>query len=214
MLCILFLYLSLLFNDYKTNSQRYNAISFAKNWNYVKYAMIIIAATMVSGIVFSFFAFYDLAKIKIPNSCPFIPEHHQSDNWLCTEQFNRRNTALIMILTLIPTFLLIRCGCIAAYAYKRVSVNEECQNESNVQIYQILRDVVITDARDAFDSQYERKQLRDYHLSIADNCIDYRTFLDISDEELLQLGVKAMGHRKMILAKTKELKGASTSWLS
>ena len=78
----------------------------------------------------------------------------------------------------------------------------------------MLKSVVITNTGDAFDSKYERMLLRSYYLSVTDNCIDHKTFLDLSDEELLKLGVNAMGHRKMILAKAKEMKKDSKSMLS
>ena len=212
-LCILFVYLGLLSKDYRTSSRRYNAISFEKSWAYLKYAMMIIAVAMIAGILFSFSAFADLVVTKIPNTCPFLPAY-QSNNWLCTWQYDNRNVTIVMTVTIIPTFLLLWRGCIDDYTYAKVSANEEHQDGLNLQTYRMLKSVVITNTGDAFDSKYERMLLRSYYLSVTDNCIDHKTFLDLSDEELLKLGVNAMGHRKMILAKAKEMKKDSKSMLS
>ena len=210
-LCILFVYSALLATDYRTNSQRWNIISFKKSWASLRYAMMIILSTMISGILFSCFAFNDLVIIKVPNSCPYVPTRRVSNLDLCTTQYNTQNSTIVFTLTLISIFILLWRSFIDYCDYKRVSSNEEHQDGYNLQIYQMLKSVVITNTGDAFDSQYESNLLRGYYLSMTDNCIDYQTFLDLSDEELLKLGVNVMGHRKMILARTKKLKQGSKS---
>ena len=85
-------------------------------------------------------------------------------------------------------------------------MKEDNFDASEFDIYKTLEEVVLVEKNCDLKKRYQKKLLNNYILSIIDNCIDYKTFTSLTDDELIKLGVLVMGHRKMILQKNQEIR--------